>query len=149
MMTAWLEIAAGRGQQDQVAGVEMGLVEPLAEPARGGRADLAALTTSARAARLGPSRSTLSITDEVMLGVDIQVLPVVPGIRPRQVAIGADADTPDSEQDEDGDREIRLAAEEAVTARRGRLIDCSNARRGAPQGPVGDRAAATAGHCRR
>ena len=70
------------------------------------------LTNSARRpSRLGePSRSELVDHLRCQARRDVLVLPVVPGLRLRQVAVGANADAGD-QQDEDGDRpEMPLAA---------------------------------------
>jgi len=50
-----------------IARHEMGFVEPVPEPTRGGRADRPLMKSAGRE-RFEPSRSTLLISDDVMLG---------------------------------------------------------------------------------
>ena len=95
------------------------------------------LTKSARRPCAAPSRSSLVDHRESQARRDVLVLPVVPGLGLRQVAVGANADAGD-QQDEDGDRpEMPLAAgrlRPAVAA-----VGLVGGMRGAATaGPVGD-----------
>src|SRR5215510_10100026 len=105
------EISAGRREQHEIAGFELGLVHPLAKQACSGRPDPAAQRQRRAAAAV-----ELDIVGyrEAHAGAGIEVLPVVPGIRPRKVAIGLDEDA-GTEQRED-DRRHQVAAEETQGA---------------------------------
>src|SRR5437867_830543 len=97
-----VQIAAWGGQQDDVAGCEIGLVQSVAEQRSGGGADRAADEECAAALR---STVEVDLVDQRKSQArrDVLVFPVVPGLGLRQVPVGANADAGD-QQDEDGDR---------------------------------------------
>jgi len=107
------------GADLKVATDTVGCVEPLAEPARGGGADLAS-----------DREDPPDMAGAVDIGVgeqrgghawrEIEVLPVGPGFGVRQLPVGADADA-GQQQDEDGDRPHRPPAADELGRRRRRL----------------------------
>jgi hypothetical protein len=97
-----VQIAAGRGQQDDVAGGEIGLVQFVAKQRCGGGPDRAADEECAAALR-GAVEVDLVDQRKSQARRDVLVFPVVPDLGLRQVAVGANADAGD-QQDEDGDR---------------------------------------------
>ena len=102
MIVACVQIAAGGGQQDDVARREIGLVQPAAKPVRGGRADRPA--DEQRPPALARTIEMERVDHlRCQAGRDVLVLPVVPGLRLRQVPVGANDDA-GNQQDEDGDR---------------------------------------------
>ena len=82
-----------------------------------------------------PSRSALAISDDVRLGEKILVLPVGPGLRPRQVPIGADADAENQQDKERRSTVARPIAAGGDTAAAGG--GCDRQARSGDRGPVG------------
>src|SRR5258708_7123198 len=104
-----MQSAAGGGQQDDVAGGEIDLVELVAKQPCGGGADRAADEECATALR-GAIEVDLVDQRKSQARRDVLGFPVVPGLGLRQVAGGANANA-GGQQDEDGDRpEMPLVA---------------------------------------
>jgi hypothetical protein len=76
-----VEVAAGRGQQHRIARRQMGVVEGIAEQARGGHAD-PTTDRERRPAVTGAVEIELSHGGEFQARRDILVSPVGPGLRP-------------------------------------------------------------------
>ena len=100
-------IAAERGDHDGVARPEFGFIQPLAKPARAGGADF-----SAQHQRLKAAAAEIDIVGHRRrhAGRKVAVVPVVPGARRRQLAIGLNEDAGNQQQEDRNRHQVAAVA---------------------------------------